>query len=202
MKKFYRVLSALLVLSLTLFEIPETKRFASLIAEGNSDYMGELVAKIVFITALAASAIVLMWGKKNGACAICLTAAGGVAIYKAFTYVMNIMGNEMILGIVLGNIIDMLEIVLFIAPAAVVLLLCQKASEKNIRGALIATLSAFVIGIAGRIITFVSWGKSFATDLPLLFDAYGTDMLRTFVMFAAFTLLLLGFMPEKRKKHK
>lgn len=202
MKKFYSILSALLVLVISLFEIPETKRFASLIAEGNSDYMGELVAKIVFIIALTASAILLIWGKKNGAAALCLTAAGGVAIYKAFTYVMSIIGNEMIFGIVLGNIIDMLEIVIFIAPASVILLLSKKASEKNVRGALIATLAAFVIGIAGRIITFLSWGKSFATDLPLFFDAYGTDILRTLVMFAAFGLLLLGFMPEKRKKHK
>lgn len=201
MKKFYRALSALLILTLTLFEIPETKRFASLIAEGNSDYMGELLAKLFFIAAIVISAV-LLWCRKNRAAAVCLTAAGGVAIYKAFTYITNIIGNEMILGIVLGNVIDMLEIVLFIAPSAVILLLGKKANSKNIRGALIATLAAFAIGIAGRIITFVSWGKSFATDLPLLFSAYGTYMLCTLVMTAAFTLLLIGFMPEKRKKHK
>ncbi|MBR4071608.1 MAG: hypothetical protein IKK26_03540 [Clostridia bacterium] len=202
MKKFYSVLSGLLVLALIIFEIPELRRFSSMIADGNSGYVGELVAKIFFVIAIAASSVLLIWGKKSRIAAICLTAAGGVAVYKTFIYVVNIIGNEMVFGIVLGNIIDMLEIVFFIAPATVILLLSKKASEKNVFGSLIATLSAFVLGIAGRIITFVSWGKSFASDFPLFFSAYGTDILRTLVMFAAFALLLLSFVPEKRKKRK
>lgn len=202
MKKFYRVLSGLLTIAITLFEIKETKRFISLIAEGNTGYMGELAAKGLYILALCAAGLLLMTGKKKKACALCLTAAGGVTLYKAFTYVVGIIGNEMILGIVLGNVIDITEIVLFAAPAAIALLSGERTTKKAFRGCFIATAAAFIVGIAGRIITFVSWGKSFASDFALLLQVYGIDMLRTIVMLGAFSLALLSMVPEKTKKHR
>ena len=202
MKRFNAVLSGLLVFAITLFEIAETKRFATLIAEGNTGYIGELITKVVYILALIIAGIIIISGKKQKLGAIFLTAAGGVAIYKTFTYIAGIMGNEMIFGIVLGNVIDMLEIVLLSAPAAVMLLLGSKAVEKNLKGALIATAAASAVGLGGRIITFISWGKSFASDFALFFEVYGIDLLRTFVMLGEFALLLLGCLPEKRKKHR
>jgi len=202
MKKFYSVLSGLLTIAITLFEIKEIKRFVSLIAEGNKEYIGELFPMGIYIIALCAAGILIMTKKRKKLCAAFLTVAGGVVIYKAFTYVIGIIGNEMIPGIVLGNVIDLSEFAVFAVPAAIALLSANKITGKALRGCFIATAAAFAIGIAGRIITFVSWGKSFVSDLGLFFSVYSVDMLRTLVMLCAFTLTLLALVPEKTKKHR
>ena len=60
MKRFNAVLSGLLVFAITLFEIAETKRFATLIAEGNTGYIGELITKVVYILALIIAGIIII----------------------------------------------------------------------------------------------------------------------------------------------
>ncbi len=201
MKKFCKSMAGLLICAVSLFEINELSRFISLASDGNTAYLSDIFMKALFMLSIIGAGILIMANKVNSS-AFLLIFAGSITIYKAFVYVRSIIGNEMIFGIVLGNIIDIIELSLFVAPAAIVLLSSFRITGKALRGGFIATASAFVIGIAGRIITFVSWGKSFASDFALLFSAYGTDMFRTFVMGCTFALLLLGFMPEKIKKRK
>ncbi len=201
MKKLYKSLSGLFISIVSLFEISELKRFATLLADGSSEYMGEVIVKGVYMFAIIAAGVLIIANKKK-ASAICLTLAGGVALYKAFGYILRVVGNEMIFGIVLGNVIDMVEFVLFAAPIAVVMLSESKMNEKSLRGAFVSVVAALAVALSGRIITFVSWGKSFVGDLSLFFEAYGLDILRTLVMFLAAVFYIWHLMPEKRKKRR
>jgi hypothetical protein len=191
----------LLVLVISLFEIGEAKRFISLVAEGNSDYLGDMIIKCLYLVAIIAAGILIMANKKSAA-AVLLTLAGGVALYNAFAYVLRIIGNEMIFGLVLGNVIDLMEIALFAAPMAVLMLSHKKVDNKISRGGLAFVIAAFVLGIGGRIVTFVCWGKSFISDFVLFFEAYGLNILSTIVMFAAAAAYIWHLAPEKRKNRR
>ncbi len=201
MKKFLRCLSGLLVLVISLFEIGEARRFIGLVAEGNSEYLSDMVIKCLYVLAIIAAGVLIMADKKKAA-ALLLTFAGGVTLYNAFAYVLRIIGNEMIFGLVLGNVIDMIELVLFAAPMAVLMLSHKKVDNKISRGGFACVIAAFALGIGGRIVTFVSWGKSFILDLPLFFEAYGIAILYTLVAFGAAACYVWHLAPEKRKNRK
>lgn len=200
-KRTYAFFAGILMAAICAFEISEISRYISMISGGNSAYTGELVIKSIFVLSLIAAGILFILGKAGKGAATLLTVAGGVSLYKTFAYIIGILGNEMIFGIVYGNIIDMLEIVFFIAPAAVILLSKEKITKKNVLVSLIIELAAFAISLSGNIASFAGWGKTIA-DISLFFDVYGLDMLRALICLAAFSLSILSLAPDKRKKHR
>ncbi len=198
-KRTWAVFAGLLMAASCVFEISETSRFISMIAAGNKAYVGELVIKIIYMASLIVSGVLFVLGKAGHGTAVCLTVAGGASLYKAFSYIVSIMGNEMIFGIVFGNIIDMIKAVLFIIPTAVLLINTDKVSKSSVRGCLIAELMDLVTGVLGSIASFIGWGKNLAYDIALFFEVYILDLLCTAVLFCAFALSILSLAPEERK---
>ena len=200
-KKTFSVLAGLLMAAICTFEISETSRFISMISGGNNAYIGELVIKSIYILAMISAGVFFILDKCPKLTATLLAVAGGVSLYKTFTYIMGIRGNEMIFGIVYGNVTDMVIITLFIAPTAVLLLSGGKISKKLIRNSLIFEFAALAVGISGYIASFAAWGKTFA-DFGLFFDVYGLDILRIIVCFLAFALTIAAMAPEEEKKRR
>ncbi len=201
MNRFLRGLSGLLVMAISLFEFSEIKRMISLVAEGEAGYLYSLVRLCIYVIAIILAGVLIIKDKKK-ASAVCLMVAGGVALYNLFVYIGVIMGKYTIFGIVFGNVVDLLKIVLFGATLAVVMLSCGKVTERFIRGSFVSAVVALILAISGRVAPFISSGKSFIYDIDLFFTAYGVNILCTLVMFAAVAFYIWHLVPEKRKKRR
>ncbi len=202
MKKAYSILAGALMALSCAFEFTTVKRYIDNIADGDSAYAGDLAVEIIYILGILAAAAFIVTDKSVKGAALSLALAGGVALYRTVTYVTGILGNEMIVSLVAGKIIEISEIIYFAVPVAVMLLVRDKLSDKSSRGFLICPLIAFLIGIGGRIVYFVGYGKSLFYDVGLLFQVYGADMAKTAVWLLAFGATVMSLMPVSGKKRR
>ena len=202
MKKSIKFLAGLLMIAVCIFDITTVKRFIINIAGGDTDYIISLVIELIYILGIFCCGLLFILGKTGKKAAVPIAVSSGVALYRTVAYLAGIAGNSMLLPLVMGKMIEISEIIFYALPAAITLISAEKLTAKSVRGLLIAECAALVIGVGGRVVYFLGYGKNFVTDFLLFFETYLTNLFFSAVCFAAFTLAVLCLAPQNIKKRR
>ncbi|MBQ7836484.1 MAG: hypothetical protein IJ389_04435 [Clostridia bacterium] len=194
--------AGILMLAVCLFEIGTVKNYIADIAGGEVGYIAELLVEAIYLAGIVGAAVTLIRDKVGKATVGFLALSCGVGLYNAASYVAGIMGNSMKLSLVAANVIEMVELLLFATPLAIMILSAKKLSDRAYKGFVIAQICAFAVRVGAVFMFFVGYGKNIILDMGLLFQVYWSDLLLSVVCLGAFMCAAASLAPHKRKKQR